>query len=117
MAINVAEIQADLDANFVVPGLAAGQPPNAAELGKFDSLTSLEASLPTSVAAKDLPYLTVNDKVYAARMKLPAWSATSFNSGDVVTHLGSFWYASSAAISTDVPGTASKWKKCAAPYA
>lgn len=116
MAINVAPLSADLDANFVVPGLAAGQPPNAAEVGKFDNLTTLEAAVPSSIAAKDLVSMTVNDKVYAARMKLPAWSATSFNSGDVVTHLGNFWYASTAAISTDVPGTAALWKKCAAPY-
>jgi hypothetical protein len=117
MAINVATVQADLDANFVQPGLAVGQPPNAAEIGKFDTLTTLEAALPSFINAKDLPYLTVNDKVFAARHKITAWSATSFNIGDVVTHLGSHWYASTAAISTDVPGTAALWKKCAAPYA
>jgi hypothetical protein len=93
-----------------------GQPLTAAEVGKFDNNASVIAALPASISATDKVSMTLNDEIYAARHKVTAWSATSFSLGDVVSHLGSFWYASTAAISTDVPGTASLWKKTGAPY-
>lgn len=110
------QLSTDVDSNFVHPGLFAGQPLSAAELAKYGTQTTLDANLPASISDADKVSMTINDKLFAARQNLAAWSATSFAINTYVTHLGKVWYASTAAISTDVPGTAALWKQTQAPY-
>lgn len=41
--------------------------------------------------------------------KIITWSAGAYLSGDQVNHLGKDWVANAATLSTDVPGTSTKW--------
>ena len=41
--------------------------------------------------------------------KIKTWVAQSYLSADQVNHLGKDWVANAATLSTDVPGTSSKW--------
>jgi hypothetical protein len=117
MAVNLKPFEIPVDSGFTRSGMAVDQPPNnTIEGSRWGSQAVLETELPASVAAKDNPSLTLNDKIYAARHKVTEWSATTFAVGEIVSHLGSFWYASTAAVAGDVPGTASLWKKTGAPY-
>lgn len=110
------EFTPHLTSDFNSAAHVGGQPLTAAEINKYDNNASVIAALPTSVAAKDKPSMTLNDEVYAARHNVTAWSALAFAVGDVVTHLGKFWYCNATAAGTDVPGTSNKWSVTGAPY-
>lgn len=115
MAVNITELTTVAVPGFNYPGLTAGQPMLAAVVDNFDNFAKIEAALPASVASIN-QYMTSNDKIFAARHNVTTWTATSFGAGAVVQYLGKFWYASSAAVAGDVPGTASKWLATGAPY-
>lgn len=48
--------------------------------------------------------------------KIATWTANAYSLNDQVNYLGRIWYANSAVISTDVPGTSSKWSSLLTVY-
>ena len=66
------EAQWTVDADFVVKGfgLTGVTQPNDANKAIFVSEASLDTAIATIHKAVDRPYLTLNDKVYAARHSL-----------------------------------------------
>jgi hypothetical protein len=52
----------------------------------------------------------------ALNIRIATWTTTSYASGDQVIHLGKFWKSNAATISTDVPGTSSKWTEVLSAY-
>lgn len=49
--------------------------------------------------------------------KIIPWTATSFASGDQVSHLGKDWVSNADTLAGDVPGTSSKWVERLTGYA
>ena len=116
MPVNITELNPVLDPGFSYPGHTAGQPLSAQTIDNFDSFAKVEAGLPASVAAKDNPYMTVNDKIFAARHNVVTWTAISFLQASAVQYQGKFYYANAATVAGDVPGASSKWSLTGAPY-
>lgn len=58
-----------VDSNFIVPGFGLTGPAQPVNLdrSKFVSESALDTAIGTIHKAADLPYLTMNDKVFAAR--------------------------------------------------
>lgn len=114
------QIDAETDPGFSYPGHSAGQKLTATQLASLASNAQMDTDLPAAIAAKDKPSLTVNDMVYALRATKyqPAWNNTpgTYAVGDVVAHLGKFWYCNATAAGTDVPGTSNKWTPTGAPH-
>lgn len=69
-------LQAMPDSNFVVKGfnIAGLTQPTDANRANFSSETTLDAALAALVPAKDRPYLTMNDKVYAVRQAVTVFA-------------------------------------------
>lgn len=105
-----------VDNNFVHPGLLAGQPLNTTDLAKFTTEGTLDNSLPASIKPKDKGFMTVNDKVFAVRNNLVVpWTAVAFMPGSYVSYQGKTYYTAIATLETDIPGTATMWKRTQAP--
>jgi len=68
------EAQWSVDPDFVVKGwgLAGVTQPTDANKAAFVSEASLDTAIGSIHKAADKPYLTLNDKVYAARFSIPA---------------------------------------------
>jgi hypothetical protein len=71
--------QAIPDTNFVVKGLNVPglTQPTDSNRSNFTSETTMDAAITGIVPAKDRPYLTMNDKVFATRYAVAAFSPTS----------------------------------------
>lgn len=52
---------------------------------------------------------SIVDWIVARFSPITPWSAGAYLLNDQVNHLGQDWYANAATLSTDIPGTSSKW--------
>lgn len=68
----------------------------------INTLVSTETTKPLSAAQGK----ALNEKIAQGIVN---WTAKAFLINDEVSHLGKLWQANAAIISTDVPGTSSKW--------
>nr|WP_315173614.1 hypothetical protein [uncultured Flavobacterium sp.] len=68
------------------------------------SRTALGAFSISQTALDLTEYKKITDNV-----KIEAWTAKTFLSGDQVNHLGKDWVSNATTLSTDIPGTSNKW--------
>jgi len=68
----------------------------------INTLTSSETTKPLSAAQGKI----LNEKIAKG---ITTWTAIVFASGDQVNYLGKDWVSNAATLSTDIPGTSTKW--------
>ena len=74
-----------------------------------NNLTSTSTAKPLSAAQGK----ALNEK----NVQIKTWTAIAFASGDQVTYLGKDWTSNAVTLSTDIPGTSSKWVERLSGYA